>query len=355
MTSETINSGLVQNILSPTSLSHQQRMTRIHFFNLCFVEYFKPLPKVDHPVPEVPTPVPATLTSSPSSTTIDQDAPSTSTLQTTSEQQSLVIPQGVEDDFYDIEVAHMDNDHYFGILILEPSSEETTLRENVIGDSSRPVLTRSQLQEHAIWYYSDVNDNPIPFGGIVSSDVEFFALEPPVRDTNKLMNELISPVCQNSLYSSGSWLRIEELRAVLTLKHLNHVFSSYLDLNLVEVEEGQAGSDPGKTPESRPPQDKNSWTKTRLDQTLKRLKSFVEYYMFRKRFVRATLEHPLMKNLFHVSFGQFSEAISKSANFLSSDVTRVANSESLELYCCGGGGSGRVVVVVVVVAVKIGA
>nr|GEX06518.1 hypothetical protein [Tanacetum cinerariifolium] len=36
----------------------------------------------------------------------------------------------------------------------------------------------------------------------------------------------------------------------------------------VELDQGQAGSDPGKTPESRPPQDKNSWTKTRLDQTL---------------------------------------------------------------------------------------
>ncbi|GJV31933.1 hypothetical protein Tco_1392333 [Tanacetum coccineum] len=76
-------------------------------------EYFKPPPNVDHPVPEVPTLIPAASTSSPSSTTVDQDAPSTSTSQTTSEQQSSVIPQGVEDDFYDIEVAHMDNDTYF--------------------------------------------------------------------------------------------------------------------------------------------------------------------------------------------------------------------------------------------------
>ncbi|GJR29521.1 hypothetical protein Tco_1105753 [Tanacetum coccineum] len=78
-------------------------------------------------VPEVPTPVPAASTSSSSSTTVDQDAPSTSTSQTTSEQQSLVILQGVEDDFYYIEVAHMDNDPYFGIPFPEPSSEETTL------------------------------------------------------------------------------------------------------------------------------------------------------------------------------------------------------------------------------------
>ncbi|GJW69859.1 hypothetical protein Tco_0126776 [Tanacetum coccineum] len=37
--------------------------------------------------------------------------------------------------------------------------------ENIIGDPSRPVSTRSQLQEHAIWCYFNANDNPIPFGG----------------------------------------------------------------------------------------------------------------------------------------------------------------------------------------------
>nr|GEX52970.1 hypothetical protein [Tanacetum cinerariifolium] len=155
-----------------------------------FDEYFKPPSNVDHSVPEVPAPVPAASTSSPSSTTIDQDVSSTSTSQTTLEQQSLVIPQGVEDEFYDIEDAHMDNDAYFGILIPKLSYEETTLQgailsnlhhlnqsfdtltkftkkhplENVIGDPSRPVLTRSQLQEHAIWCYIDTNDTPIPFG-----------------------------------------------------------------------------------------------------------------------------------------------------------------------------------------------
>nr|GEU34421.1 hypothetical protein [Tanacetum cinerariifolium] len=93
-----------------------------------FDEYFKPPPNVDHLVPEVPTPVPAALTSSPSSIIVDQDAPSTSTSQTTSKQQSLVIPQGVEDDFYDIEVAHIDNNPYFDIQIPEPSFKEITLQ-----------------------------------------------------------------------------------------------------------------------------------------------------------------------------------------------------------------------------------
>ncbi|GJS06819.1 hypothetical protein Tco_0363615 [Tanacetum coccineum] len=191
MTPGTINSGLVQNIPSPTPAVPPTKNDWDSLFQPMFDEYFKPPPNVDHPVPEVPTPVLAASTSSPSSTTVDQDAPSTSTSQNTSEQQSSVIPQGVEDDFYDIEVAHMDNDPYFGIPSSEPSSEETTLQgvipsnlhhlnqsfdtltklkkkhplENVIGDPSRPVSTRSQLQEHAIWCYFDANDNPIPLGG----------------------------------------------------------------------------------------------------------------------------------------------------------------------------------------------
>ncbi|GJU40459.1 hypothetical protein Tco_1193416 [Tanacetum coccineum] len=41
--------------------------------------------------------------------------------------------------------------------------------ENVIGDPSRWVSIRSQLQEHAIWSYFDANNNLIPFGGKRSS------------------------------------------------------------------------------------------------------------------------------------------------------------------------------------------
>nr|GEV91689.1 hypothetical protein [Tanacetum cinerariifolium] len=162
-----------------------------------FDEYFVPLPNVNHPVPKVHASVLASSTSSPSSTTVDQDAPLKSTSQTTSEQKSSVIPQGVEDDFRNIEVAHMDNDSYFGIQIPEPSSKETTLQgvipsnlhhinqsfdiltmltkyhplENVSGDPSRSISTRSQLQEHAIWCYFDANDNPIPFG-VVDTNID---------------------------------------------------------------------------------------------------------------------------------------------------------------------------------------
>ncbi|GKE52274.1 hypothetical protein Tco_1487430, partial [Tanacetum coccineum] len=63
------------------------------------------------------TPVPAVSVGSPSSTTVDQDAPSPSNSQTTPKTQPLIIPNDVEEDSHDIEVAHMGNDPYFGLPI----------------------------------------------------------------------------------------------------------------------------------------------------------------------------------------------------------------------------------------------
>ena len=54
----------------------------------------------------------------------NQDAPSRSITQTTKVIQSPVIPQGVDDDSHNIEVAHLNNDPLHGIPFLEPSSEE---------------------------------------------------------------------------------------------------------------------------------------------------------------------------------------------------------------------------------------
>ncbi|GJX51676.1 retrovirus-related pol polyprotein from transposon TNT 1-94 [Tanacetum coccineum] len=91
-----------------------------------FDEYFSPLPCVDHPVPEIAAPEPAVSTGTPSSTSVDQYAPSLSTSQTPQESPSHVNPPGAKESDHDIKVVHMDNNPYFGILILEPSSEESS-------------------------------------------------------------------------------------------------------------------------------------------------------------------------------------------------------------------------------------
>nr|GFA93658.1 hypothetical protein [Tanacetum cinerariifolium] len=91
-----------------------------------FDELLNPPLSVDHQAPEVIAsvadvipPVQAESTGSPSSTTVDQDAPSLSKSHTTPETQSFVIPQDVEEDNHDIEVAHIGNDPLFGVPILE--------------------------------------------------------------------------------------------------------------------------------------------------------------------------------------------------------------------------------------------
>ncbi|GJW35520.1 retrovirus-related pol polyprotein from transposon TNT 1-94 [Tanacetum coccineum] len=143
-------------------------------------------PYVDLQAPEVIAPIPkvvahkhAVLTGSTSSTTVDQDAPSPSNSPTTHETQTPIISHDVEEDNHDIEVAHMGNDPYFGISILEvssnPSSSSDVIHtivppdhqvsehnskwtkdhplENIIGALDRPVSTRLQLHEQALFCY----------------------------------------------------------------------------------------------------------------------------------------------------------------------------------------------------------
>nr|GEY35797.1 retrovirus-related Pol polyprotein from transposon TNT 1-94 [Tanacetum cinerariifolium] len=90
-------------------------------------------PSVDHQdaqviasIAEVIPQVQDDSTGSPSSTTIDQDAPSASKSHTTTEIQSLVIPQEVEEDNMDIEVAHMGNDPLLGVPITEVTSAQSS-------------------------------------------------------------------------------------------------------------------------------------------------------------------------------------------------------------------------------------
>ncbi|GJX77362.1 retrovirus-related pol polyprotein from transposon TNT 1-94 [Tanacetum coccineum] len=67
-------------------------------------EYFNPSLSVVSPVPVAAAPKPVDPTGIPSSTTIDQNAPSTSTSQAPQETQSLVIPFNVEEHFHDTKV-----------------------------------------------------------------------------------------------------------------------------------------------------------------------------------------------------------------------------------------------------------
>nr|GEY36031.1 retrovirus-related Pol polyprotein from transposon TNT 1-94 [Tanacetum cinerariifolium] len=69
---------------------------------------------------------PATSIGSHSSTTVDQDAPLPSNSQTIAETQSSIILGDVEDDNHDLDVAHMNNDPFFGFPILETYKDALT-------------------------------------------------------------------------------------------------------------------------------------------------------------------------------------------------------------------------------------
>ncbi|GJW16920.1 retrovirus-related pol polyprotein from transposon TNT 1-94 [Tanacetum coccineum] len=83
-------------------------------------------PKVIAPIDEVVALVPALSTGSPSSTTVDQDAPSPSNSQTTLETQSPILHHVVEEDNHDLDVAHVNNDPFFGITIPENDSKASS-------------------------------------------------------------------------------------------------------------------------------------------------------------------------------------------------------------------------------------
>ncbi|GJS36572.1 retrovirus-related pol polyprotein from transposon TNT 1-94 [Tanacetum coccineum] len=118
-------------------------------FQPLFDELLTPPPSVGHPAPEViapiidvVAPVPAVSTSSPSLTNVDQDAPSLSNSQTTPETQPPIIPNDVEEDNYDIEVAHMGNDPPGapGVIVIPSLSSSVSVKEIYAGKAHKEDL-----------------------------------------------------------------------------------------------------------------------------------------------------------------------------------------------------------------------
>nr|GEV79281.1 retrovirus-related Pol polyprotein from transposon TNT 1-94 [Tanacetum cinerariifolium] len=130
ITPGTISSRLVPTTSPSTSYVPPSRNDWDLLFQPMFDELLNPSPSVVNQTPEVIAPIAKVIppgyadsTSSPLSTTVDQDAPSTSNSPTPTETQSSVIPQDVGDNNLDMEVAHMGNDSLFGVPIPETYEE----------------------------------------------------------------------------------------------------------------------------------------------------------------------------------------------------------------------------------------
>ncbi|GJU69954.1 hypothetical protein Tco_1256213 [Tanacetum coccineum] len=133
MTHATISLGLVPNPPPSTSFVPPSRTDWDIFFQPLFDKLLNPPSSVDHPAPKVIAPIaevvaqePTASTDSPSSIIVDQDAPSPSNSQTTPETQSPVNSNDVEEENHDLDVAHMNSDPFFGILIPENDSEASS-------------------------------------------------------------------------------------------------------------------------------------------------------------------------------------------------------------------------------------
>ncbi|GJT92587.1 hypothetical protein Tco_1081432 [Tanacetum coccineum] len=123
MTLTTISSGLVPNPPPSTPFVPPSRTDWDMLFQPLFGELLNPPTSVDHPAPEVNS-------------------------QTNTDTQPPVIPNDVEEDNHDIEVAHMGNDPYFGIPIPEvPSDQFSSNRFDSCDPMDTPMVEKSKLDE----------------------------------------------------------------------------------------------------------------------------------------------------------------------------------------------------------------
>ncbi|GKE33785.1 hypothetical protein Tco_1453107 [Tanacetum coccineum] len=213
-----ISSGLVPN---PVPAAPYEPLTNKELeilFQPNFDEYLEP-PRVDRLVSPTPA-VPVLVNSAdiPSSTTIDQDAPSTSHSSSSSALQSLSSYQGVaagstiiQDNLF----APIDNNPFVNVFAPEPSSEASSSGDvnlvelthvsqphhhlgkwskdhpldNVIGNPSRPISTRKQLATDALWcLYNSVLSKVKPknFKSAITEDFWFQAMQDKIYKFDRL-------------------------------------------------------------------------------------------------------------------------------------------------------------------------
>ncbi|GJU68367.1 retrovirus-related pol polyprotein from transposon TNT 1-94 [Tanacetum coccineum] len=257
MTHVSISSGLVPNPPSSTPFVPPSRSDWDLLFQPMFDESLNPPTNVDLQAPEVIAPIPeavapehAVSTGSPSSTTVDQDAPSPSNSHTTQETQTPIISHDVEEDNHDIKVAHMGNDPYFGIPIPEVTSDQSSSSdvihiivppdhqvskhnskwtkdhplENIIGALDRPVSTRLQLHEQALFCYYDAfltSVEPKNYKDALTQACWIEAMQEELHEFERLEVWELVPPPDKAFVISLKWIykvKLDELGGILKNK-----------------------------------------------------------------------------------------------------------------------------------------
>ncbi|GJW40025.1 retrovirus-related pol polyprotein from transposon TNT 1-94 [Tanacetum coccineum] len=173
MTPATTSSGLVPNPIPQQPCNPPNRDDWDLLFQPMFDEYFNPPIIVFFLVPVAAAPRAVDITELPVSTSIDLDAPSTIIPSTQEQEHSPIISQGFEES---PKTPHFHDDPFHESLHEDSTSHGSssnvrqthTLFEhlgkwtkdhpiaNVIGDPSRSVSTRKQLQTDAMWCFFNV-------------------------------------------------------------------------------------------------------------------------------------------------------------------------------------------------------
>ncbi|GJU93749.1 putative ribonuclease H-like domain-containing protein [Tanacetum coccineum] len=257
MTPVTISSGLVPNPPSSTPFVPPSRSDWDLLFQPMFDESLNPPPYVDLQAPKVIAPIPevvahehAVSTGSPSLTTVDQDAPSLSNSSITQETQTPILSHDVEEDNHDIEVAHMGNDPYFGIPIPEVTSDQSSSSdvihtivppdhqvsehnskwtkdhplENIIGALDRPVSTRLQLHEQALFCYYDAfltSVEPKNYKDALTQACWIEAMQEELHEFERLEVWELVPPPDKAFVISLKWIykvKLDELGGILKNK-----------------------------------------------------------------------------------------------------------------------------------------
>nr|GEU86030.1 hypothetical protein [Tanacetum cinerariifolium] len=233
-----------------------------------FDELLNPPPSVVHQAPEgialiadVIPPVQDDSTGSSSSTTVDQDASSASKTHTTTETQSSVIPQDVEEDNIDMEVAHMRNDPSFGVPFTEVISAQSSSTvspqtimqpdhqipqhtskwtkdhplNNIIGQLSIPVSTRLQLHEQALFCYYDAflsSVEPKTYKDALTQSCWIKAMQEELNEFKRLeVWELVPRPDKVMVITRSGFIKLEAIQIFLTYAAHKNMVVYQMDVN----------------------------------------------------------------------------------------------------------------------------
>ncbi|GJW91732.1 retrovirus-related pol polyprotein from transposon TNT 1-94 [Tanacetum coccineum] len=190
MTPATISLGLVPNTPTSTPYVPPSRIDWDILFQPLFDELLNLTPSVDLPAPKVIAPI-AEYNS-----------------QTSPETQSPVISIDVEEENHDLDVAHINNDPFFGIPILENDSESSS--SDVI---PTVVHTAAPYSEHVIkWTKDHLLDN------IIS---EFKTMQEELNEFKHLEVWELVPRPDKVMVITLKWIykvKLDELRGILKNK-----------------------------------------------------------------------------------------------------------------------------------------